>query len=248
MFRRAASFLLLCCISLGGGHWNVVAEMTLRVLVLENAAPMSFRDQYGQFTGFSVEIARAVCAEMRVNCVLEVSAQTELIERLMQGKADFAATGMLQTPDRRGKLLFAKPYFRSFTLWLAPAGIEPGRAGVTVAAIQGSAQADYGLAKGWKMHLVTSNDDLAAAVLSGTAQATLVAMARAISLQGNEAFRRLDLARSILHAPELEGDVAFGVSPLHPELLGEINAALVRIKRNGTYDRINSRYLPFRVS
>jgi ABC-type amino acid transport substrate-binding protein len=28
----------------------------------------------------------------------------------------------------------------------------------------------------------------------------------------------------------------------------QIDAALDRIKRNGTYDRINSRFLPFRVN
>ena len=37
-------------------------------------------------------------------------------------------------------------------------------------------------------------------------------------------------------------------SPRRPELKHEINTALERIKRNGTYDRINSRFLPFRVS
>jgi ABC-type amino acid transport substrate-binding protein len=51
-----------------------------------------------------------------------------------------------------------------------------------------------------------------------------------------------------MRIPELAGDLAFGISPRRPELKEEIDAALDRIKRNGTYDRINSRFLPFRVS
>jgi hypothetical protein len=64
----------------------------------------------------------------------------------------------------------------------------------------------------------------------------------------SEAYRRLELSATVLRSPELGGDASFGVSLFRPELLDEINAALERIKRNGTYDRINSRYLPFRVS
>ena len=56
------------------------------------------------------------------------------------------------------------------------------------------------------------------------------------------------LQRARLRAPELGDDVSFGISPRRPELKHEINTALERIKRNGTYDRINSRFLPFRVS
>ena len=63
-----------------------------------------------------------------------------------------------------------------------------------------------------------------------------------------QAFRRLGLAPTVLRAPELGGDVSFSISPRRPELRQEINMALERIKRNGAYDRINSRFLPFRVS
>ena len=59
---RAALVFLLCCAlpaSLGSGAL-AADEPALRVLVLDNAPPMSFRDESGQLTGFSVEIARAV--------------------------------------------------------------------------------------------------------------------------------------------------------------------------------------------
>jgi ABC-type amino acid transport substrate-binding protein len=73
-------------------------------------------------------------------------------------------------------------------------------------------------------------------------------MISALNLQKSPAFRQLDLVPVVLHIPDLAGEVAFGISPRRPELKEEIDAALDRIKRNGTYDRINSRFLPFRVS
>ncbi len=223
-------------------------EPALRVLVLENAPPMSFRDEFGHLTGFSVEIARAVCSEMRVNCAFDVVTQSALLPTMSQGKADIAAVGLLETAERRTRILFAKPYYRSMSLWLAQPGVSPGQAGVKVAVVGGSAQDAYGRKQGWDMLAVTTHGELGEPLVSGRAQAVLVPMITAINLQKTEAFRQLGLATTVIQAPELSGDASFGISPFRPELRKEINAALDRIKRNGTYDRINSRFLPFRVS
>lgn len=48
-----------------------------------------------------------------------------------------------------------------------------------------------------------------------------------------------------MNEPELGGDASFGITSRRPALKEQIDAALDRIKRNGTYDRINSRFLPF---
>ncbi|MFZ2974590.1 MAG: transporter substrate-binding domain-containing protein [Ferribacterium limneticum] len=249
MSRAALAFLLCCALPVAPGSGALAAdEPALRVLVLENAPPMSFRDEFGHLTGFSVEIARAVCSEMRVNCAFDVVSQSALLPAMSQGKADIAAVGLLETAERRARILFAKPYYRSMSLWLAQPGVTPGQAGVKVAVVGGSAQDAYGRKQGWDMHAVTTHGELGEPLLSGKAQAVLVPMITAINLQKTEAFRKLGLTTTVIQAPELSGDASFGISPFRPELLKEINAALDRIKRNGTYDRINSRFLPFRVS
>ena len=53
----------------------------LRVAVLENSPPMSFRDGSGKLTGFSAEIIRAICEEMRARCELQYSTLDRVIER-----------------------------------------------------------------------------------------------------------------------------------------------------------------------
>lgn len=249
MIRHLLLSLLFMLLSIGGGgRLSAEARPSLRVLVLENSPPMSFRDETGLLTGFSVDIARAICDEMRAHCVIDVTTQDLLVERLVQGKADFTATGLLETPERQGRLLFSKPYYRSISLWLARPGIKPGQSGIRVAIVAGSAQEEYARKQGWALHRVATNGELGLPIISGEAQAALVPMVSALSLQKNEAFRSLDLSTTIMTPSALGGDAAFAISPLRPELKAEINAALERIKRNGTYDRINSRYLPFRVS
>lgn len=245
---RFFMFFLIALIFPAWSGAEGVRPVALRVLVPEDAAPMAYRDKAGRLTGFSVEIARAVCDEIGATCYFDVASQHELLERLLQGKADMAASGVFETPEQRGRLLQANPYYRSLSLWLGEADVPPGRSGLQVAVVQGSVQEDYARRRGWKIRPVHSSGELTRSLIGGEAQAALVPMIVALHMQKSDAFRRLGLAPTVLRAPELGGDISFGISPRRPELRNEINMALERIKRNGTYDRINSRFLPFRVS
>src|SRR5574343_333622 len=220
----------------------------LRVLVLDDAPPLSYRDQSGQLTGFNVEIVRALCREIQASCQFEVTTQGAVVDAVAEGKADIAGVGLQQTPERQGKLIFAKAHYRSQLLWLAQRGVQPGQPGLRVAVVGGSEQESYARRQGWATHEVATYGELGAPVLAGQAQAIMVPMVSALNLQKSEAFRQLDLVPVVMRIPELASDAAFGISPRRPGLKEEIDAALDRIKRNGTYDRINSRFLPFRVS
>lgn len=243
---RHGLFLLLSCLLLGTGP--VRAGEPLRVLVVDNAPPMAFRDSSGALTGFAVEIARALCAEMHADCAFEVTTFRDLADALAEGRADLGAAGMLDTPLRRTKMIYTQPVFRSVTVWLARKGVPPGHAKARVAVVGGSAQEAYVRSRGWETVPVRTNGDLAQPMLEGRAQAIVAPMVNAIELQKNPAFRKLDTTPSVLRDPAIGGDAYFGISPHRPELKEPLDAALARIKRNGVYDRINSRFLPFRVS
>lgn len=247
MHRFSLSFLLCIFFTLGVGAEGG-RPVELRFVVPDDAAPMAYREKSGHLTGFSVEIARALCTELQASCVFDVVAPSEVLGRLLQGKADIAASGVFETPEQRSKSLQASPYYRSFSLWLGPADVQPGRKGLRVVVMYGSIQEDYARRQGWEIRSVRSSGELTRSLVAGEAQAALVPMIGALQMQKNEAFRRLGMAPTVLRAPELGGDISFGISPARPQLKAEINTALERIKRNGTYDRINSRFLPFRVS
>ena len=120
---------LVASLGLAMGMAAHAADQPLRVAVLENSPPMSFRDADGRLTGFSVEIARALCEEMRVRCEFQVTLLGQLLDALAGGEFDIAAVSLLDTPERRQRILFAHPYYRSITLWYARPGVEPEHAG-----------------------------------------------------------------------------------------------------------------------
>lgn len=242
--------VIACGLTLLVGVGQAVAGegMVVRVAVLENSPPMSYRDPSGELTGFSVAVIRAVCEEMRAACNYQTTTIDRVIEDLSAGLYDVAAVSLLDTPERRARVIFAKSYFRSISLWFAKPGVAPGQAGIRVAVLRGSAQERFARGRGWEIVPVRTNGELGEPLVAGVAQALIIPMASGLNLMKKPEFRQLGLVSNVLNEPELTGEAAFGISPRRPDLKEPIDAALERIKRNGTYDRINSLFLPFRVN
>ncbi len=227
---------------------QAASDKPLRVVVLENSPPMSFLDENGRMTGFSPEVMRALCLEMKANCVFQAAALGGVLEMLSKGEVDVAAVSLLDTPERRERVIFAKPYFRSVSFWFAKANIQPGQSDIRIAVVHGSAQERYALSKGWQTVAVRTNGELAEPLISGVAQAAIVPMSTGLNMMKKPNFRDLNLTVTAMGDPALAGDASFGISKQRPDLKAPMDMAIDRIKNNGVYDRINTQFLPFRVN
>jgi polar amino acid transport system substrate-binding protein len=85
------------------------------------------------------------------------------------------------------------------------------------------------------------------ALAQGKVEAALLPMSTAVALQQDVRIHHLGLATTLLRDPQLAGDVCLSVNPRSPELLALLNDAIDRVKRDGRFDRINSRFIPFRL-
>jgi len=249
MFHRLRPFLACLVVLLAILSTSARADSPpLRVAVLENSPPMSFVDSNGKQSGFSFSIIEAICEEMRARCEFQVTTLELVVELLAQGEIDIGAVSLLDTPERRSRILLAKPYFRSISLWFAAPGVLPGHPGVRVAVVKGSAQERYASQQNWLTVGVPTNGQLSDPLLAGVAQAAIIPMSTALNLQKDKRFLHLGLASTVMPAAELGGYASFGINPRRPDLKEAIDEALEHIKRNGVYDRINSQFLPFRVN
>jgi ABC-type amino acid transport substrate-binding protein len=244
--RRIATFLLLV-LFLGAGGLGMAETPSLRVAVLEDAPPLSYRDKSGQLTGFTTLVMRALCAEMEVNCDFQATRLEHLVEELAANRYDVAAAGLLNTPERRQKILFSRPVYRSLTLFFARAGIQPGQRGVRVSTFRGSAQERYIKEQGWDYVGAHNEGEMLEQLKAGVTQACIVPLMTSLSLQRNSRFLQLDLQMNVLNGPELDGNASFGISPQRADLKPRLDKAIEKLKLNGVYDRINSQFLPFRV-
>ncbi|MDD2989261.1 MAG: transporter substrate-binding domain-containing protein [Zoogloea sp.] len=221
------------------------AEKVLRVAVLNHSPPMSYTDEAGRLTGFNVEVMYALCEAMGVKCEPVPVTLERVVDAVAAGEFDFAAVSLLSTPERRARVLMSKPYYRSISVWFARPGIAPGE--VSTGVVRGGVQARYAQAHGWKTTQFERRDEIITALLSGTVEAALLPMATAVALRQDPLIRPLGLASTLLRDPQLAGDVCLSVNPRTPELHARLNDAIDRIKRDGRFDRINSRFIPFRL-
>ena len=247
MLRQLISLLIslaLLTASLSGQ----AQESPLRVAVIDNSAPMSYIDSDGKLAGFNVAIAEALCAEMKVKCKLILTKLDFLVDDLAAGTYDFAALGLLVTPERQKKILFSQSIYRSTTIWLAKPGVHPGAKNVRVSTFRGSLQEKYAKSQGWDQFSSHSYDDFIEQVSAGVTNAMIAPLMTSIALQKDPRYLTLGLVPTPLRVAELEGEACFGINPKRSDLKEKLDKSLFVLRENGTYGRINSQYLPFRVN
>lgn len=229
-----------------GVSTGAVAE-PLRVAIIGNVAPLSYVDDKGKPSGFAVELANAICDTIGAECSHHVVPLDRVIDALASHEYDFASVNLLVTPERQRKVIFSKAFYRSVSVWLARPSVTPGSKGITVGAVGGSAQARYVEQQGWKLYPVGTHLDLPAALSSSKVDAALIPMASSVLLMQHESTIQLGLQTTVISDPSVSGDVALSIAPQRADLRPRIDAAIDRIKADGRFDRINSKYLPFRL-
>ena len=225
-----------------------LAADSLRVAVVGNAPPMSFVDASGRLTGFNAELARALCEALDQPCELKLHELQDVVGAVASGQVDFAVVSLLATPERRARILFTKPLYRSLSVWLS-ARPFPGASEPTprVAVVRGSVQHAYGNSKGWNMAVLDTHTEVYGAVGAGAVQAALLPMTTGMNVIRDPRFSGLGWNYTLVSEAALSGDVALSVSPSQPKLLERLNEAIDKVKRNGRFDRINTEFLPFRL-
>lgn len=244
LVKIALTVLAMFC---GAGSASA-AGVEVRVGALENSPPMSWLDQDGRFQGYSIDMMSEVCAELEWSCRFVPSSIAGVIGDLRTGRIDIAAMSLLPTDERRAQILLARPFYTSISVWFGKVNTRPGEQGIRVAVVRGSAQDRYAVRHGWNTIEVASNNELAKTVLDGKADGMLAPMMTVLGFRSDPAVQAMRLIVQPVNEPELTGATSFGISPDKPWLKGKVDAALEKLERNGVYDRINSRYVPFRVN
>jgi polar amino acid transport system substrate-binding protein len=75
--------------------------------------PFNFALPDGSLAGFNVEMARAICEELKISCTIQPRRWDTLVPALTEGRADAAIASMASTPELRAQLDFTAPYYRT---------------------------------------------------------------------------------------------------------------------------------------
>ncbi len=250
--NRVKSLATACALligSMGAAH----AE-SLRIATEGAYPPFNYVDSNNELHGFDVDIAKALCARMQVECTLVAQDWDGIIPALMAKKYDAVVASMVVTEERQKKISFTDRYYRTRLAVAVPndsnlADTQPATLdGKVVGAQSSSTQSIYAEdvygAAGAEVKLYPTQDDANSDLANGRLDAVV-----------NDKFPLLDwLAKSGKDCCKLLGDiqgsddeVAIAVRQDDQALRERLNQALADIRADGTYQQIVSRYFAFDI-
>lgn len=100
-------------------------------------------------SGFNVDLARAICNELKVACTVQARRWDTIVPALQAGAGDVAVASQSITPAAMREVDFTSPYYRTPARFVSrlgskPAEVRPGTiAGRKVGVVSGTAHAAY---------------------------------------------------------------------------------------------------------
>jgi polar amino acid transport system substrate-binding protein len=85
----------------------------IRFLTDDDYPPFHFPGPDGQLTGFNVDLARAICLELKLACTIQARRWDTLIAALEDGRGDAVIASLSDSEEARAKVDFGIPYYRS---------------------------------------------------------------------------------------------------------------------------------------
>lgn len=212
--------------------------------------PFNQIDPSGELIGFDIDIAQALCNNMKVTCEFVRQDWDGIIPGLLARKYDAIVASMSITEERRQAVAFTDPYVSNKLRFVAAEGAELDPAnlkgkviGAQRATISASYLEDHPI-KGAKVKLYDTQENAYLDLASGRVDALLADMLVSWEWLNSEAGRGF----AFLGEPIDLGD-RFGIAVRKgdTELLARLNTALAEIIADGTYKELNAKYFPFPI-
>lgn len=81
--------------------------------------PFNYTTADGKLAGFDVDIANALCQDMKIKCLIVAQDWDGILPGLIAKKYDAVIAGMAITPERQEVVDFSEPYFKNDWVWIA---------------------------------------------------------------------------------------------------------------------------------
>ncbi|HEV7415088.1 ABC transporter substrate-binding protein [Tianweitania sediminis] len=227
----------------------VAQDTTIKIGTEGAYPPFNNLTASGELEGFDVDIARALCEEMKATCEFVTQDWDGIIPALQAERFDAIVASMSITDERKQQVDFTNPYYSNSLVFVAPKDSEFSASAETDAAIgvqQGTIAADFAEAN-------YANADVRAYPTQVEAWADLN-NGRVDAVLGDFGVQHGYVNSEEGACCEFKGEpvssddkIGIAVRKGDTELANKFNAALEAIRANGKYKEINDKYFPFDV-
>ena len=251
--RAAVAIAALISVTGAGAHAN---ELKLTIGTEGTYPPFNSVSADGSLVGFDIDMAKALCAEMRADCTFVTEGWAGIIPALQAGRFDAIIASMAVTDERKGKVDFTHIYYRTVPAIVVPkssmiAGVTPENLkGRSLGAREATVNLKYARTKFKESDIrkyptvAAYEHDLAEGKLDAAMDSRLMLEAW-LKTEAGQCCRILG---TITPDPKIDGQGAgIAVRRGDTDLVNRFNAAIAAIRTNGTYKRINDKYFDFDI-
>ncbi len=211
----------------------------------------------GQLVGFDIDIAKALCDEMKVKCTFVAQDWDGIIPALQAGKFDAIVASMSITPERQQKVDFTHKYYNTPSALAVPK--DSTLKGVTKADLAGKTIGVATTTTHFNYASKTYTDSTIKGYPSSPEEQADLANGRLDAIEDDivALSQWLDTPDGacckILGTPDPQPVEIFGpgagiaVRKGETDLVNKLNAAIDAIRANGKYKEINDKYFKFDV-
>lgn len=223
----------------------------IRIAVDGSYAPFAQVNEKGELFGFDIDIANALCHDMKLECEIVPQTWDGMIPGLKVGKFDAVISSMSITQERAKVVDFSERYYSNMLAFIGPKKTvfdttDKGLKGLTIGAYRATVSSQY---------LEDNYSGQINIKLYDTQElAYLDLKAERIDLLLSDKFPAYDwLASQSKHVFEFKGKdidindkVAIALKK-GSSLRQPFNQAIKNLWENGTYQSINNKYFPFLI-
>lgn len=211
----------------------------------------------GEITGFDIDIANALCAQLQAKCVFVKQPFESMIAALNAGKFNAIIASLNITAERKKEVDFTDRYYRSAAQLVARKGspLQPDAQslkGKTVGVQTGSVHEAYAkkqwAGNGVKIRSYANQDNVYLDLMSGRIDASLQDNIQAgTSFIDTPRGKNFAFAGPVIRDESISSEVGIAVAQANPALRDALNEAIKAIRADGTYDAIQKKYFSFDI-
>jgi len=227
-----------------------MAGDSIRIATEGAYAPFNMVTAEGELAGFDVDIAKALCAEMKVECKIVAQDWDGIIPGLKARKYDAIIASLSVTEERSRVVAFTDHYYSNSLGFVSakaadfdPKALEGKAIGAQRATIAGQYLEDN-LGDKVSVKLYDTQDNAYLDLSSGRLDAILSDKLPAYNWLESEEGQAFEFRGDKI---DIDDKIAIAVRKKDSELKERFNAALKVILENGTYEKINAKYFPFSI-
>ncbi len=217
--------------------------------------PFNVLESDGTLTGFDVDIAKALCEQMKAECTFVAQDWDGIIPGLIAKKYDAIVASMSITAERKEKVDFSKKYYNTPPAIIVPKDSDikeatpEALAGKTLGAQGSTTHSNYAQAhmKDAEIKMYPTSDEYKLDIANGRIDAAIDDVVVLSEWLKTEEGACCKLLGTLPIDPVINGEGAGIAVRKGDPLADKFTAAIAAIRASGKYQEINAKYFPFDV-